>query len=119
MRTIWLLVMAMGCGGGISGEPMEGTITMQYGDSAPMMVVGAAVQHENADDMLVQIGSDNVDCDTYLDVFFDLSAPSGHFVYFAVPKLPGAYDQQSVSVDRNTNRDFRSYESLAPSSSTP
>ena len=62
--------------------------------------------------MLVQIGSDNVDCDTYLDVFFDLSAPSGYFVYFAVPKLPGTYDQQSITIEFNTSRDFNGYQSF-------
>lgn len=99
---IWALVLCVACGGGIEGEPIEGTITMQYGDSAPAMVVGAVVQDENEpDEMLVQIGSDNVDCDTYLDVFLTFNTFGGHFVYFSVPKVPGTDDSGFVSAMRS------------------
>lgn len=104
MRTILgLVLVVVGCGG-IDGEPIEGTITMQYGDASPTMVVGAAVQDENApDEMLVQIGSDNVDCDTYLDVFLSFETFGGHFVYFSVPKVPGTDDSGFVSAMRSVN----------------
>jgi hypothetical protein len=114
MRKIWLLLLllplAIGCGDD-AGEPIEGTIMMQYGDKMPAMVAGSAVQHEENDDMLVQIGSRAVDCGTYLDRFLDFDAPNGHFVHFAVPKVAGTYDSHSVSVDRNSSRESYSYSS--------
>ena len=90
MRNLALLVLLVGCGGGgTSGEPIMGTISISYGDEKPKMVVGSAVQNmDNPAEMLVQIGSDNVDCGSYLDVFLDFDAPKGTFVYFNVPKMP-------------------------------
>ncbi len=117
MRKIWpvllllLLPLAIGCGDD-AGEPIEGTIMMQYGDNAPSMVAGSAVQNEDNDDMLVQIGSRSVDCGSYLDNFLDFNAPNGHFVYFPVPKVAGVYDSNSVSVDRNTSNESRSYQAF-------
>lgn len=110
MRTIWLVALCLGCGG-IKGEPLEGDITIQYGDSAPDLVVGAAVQDQNDPDlMLVQIGSDDVDCDTYLDNFLSFNNPEGVFVFFSVEKLPGAFDDASVaamsSESNNTKTNF-------------
>lgn len=106
-----LLLLVVGCDSD-GGEPIEGTITMQYGDKNPAMLVGAAVQHEGDDDMLVQIGSKNVGCGTYLEDFLDFDAPGGHFVYFSVPKTPATYEQNSVSVDRNTSNESRSYQAF-------
>jgi hypothetical protein len=64
-------------------------------------VVGAAVQDENDPNlMLVQIGSDNVDCDTYLDNFISFSNPKGHFVFFSVEKIAAAFDDASVAAMR-------------------
>jgi hypothetical protein len=101
MRRILAALVCVGCGG-IEGEPIEGTIAMQYGDSAPELVVGAVVQDENVpEEMLVQIGSDNVDCDTYLDTFFSFNTFGGHFVYFSVPKVPGTNDMAFVSAMRS------------------
>ena len=98
MRNL-ALVLLVGCGGGgTDGEPMMGTVQISYGDSKPKMVVGSAVQNmDNPNEMLVQIGSDNVDCGSYLDVFLDFDVPSGTFVYFNVPKVPGT-DNGSVAV---------------------
>jgi len=97
MRHLWM-VLAIGCGGGTSGEPLMGTVSLTYGDAKPKMVVGTAVQNEESPSkMLVQIGSDNVDCSTYLDVFLDFDVPSGTFVYFNVPKVAGT-DNGSVAV---------------------
>ncbi|MDB4960465.1 MAG: hypothetical protein JWP01_464 [Myxococcales bacterium] len=90
---------ALGCG--ISGEPLKGDITMTYGSSSPEMAVGAAVQtQDQPDQMLVQIGSDHVDCDEYLDVFLDFNGPEGHFVYFNVDKVPGVHAQTSIDVKK-------------------
>lgn len=111
MRYFMLLLLLVGCDSD-EGEPIEGTITMQYGDKNPAMVVGAAVQHEGDDDMLVQIGSKSVGCGTYLDNFLDFDAPGGHFVHFSVPKTPAVYDQNAVTVDRNNSNESRSYQAF-------
>jgi hypothetical protein len=96
MRYAWL-IFCLGCGG-TSGEKLEGDVSIAYGSSSPDLVVGAAVQDENVPgEMLVQIGSDNVDCDTYLDHFLDFDLPSGTFVYFSVPKVAGAHPQNTVA----------------------
>jgi hypothetical protein len=97
MRHLWLMIFALGCGG-TSGESIKGDISIEYGSSSPKLVVGAAVQSELApDEMLVQIGSDNVDCDTYLDRFLDFNLPSGTFVYFNVDKVAASYPQGTVA----------------------
>jgi hypothetical protein len=102
MRT-WFLLVAMGCGG-IEGEPLLGDVTIQYGGSSPDLAVGAAVQDENDPDlMLVQLGSDKVDCDAYLDRFLDFSLPDGTFVYFSVEKLPGSYSAPVSAMRTNDN----------------
>ncbi|MBA3503264.1 MAG: hypothetical protein M4D80_21385 [Myxococcota bacterium] len=103
MRTL-ALVLLVGCGGGgTSGEPIMGTVSLTYGDSKPKMVVGAAVQNKNVvGEMLVQIGSDNVDCESYLDVFLDFDVPSGTFVYFRAPKLAGTANG-AVSVMKSSS----------------
>lgn len=91
-----------GCGG-IDGEPIEGTVTMQYGDDAPDLVVGSVVEDENTPGlMLVQLGTDNVDCDTYLDVFLSFSNPEGTFVYFSVDRVPGTYTDGFISAMRSS-----------------
>jgi len=80
-----------------------GTVSLTYGDSQPKLVVGAAVQSEDSPSkMLVQIGSDNVDCDTYLDNFFDLNPPSGSFIFFNVEKLAGT-TSGSVAVMKSSS----------------
>lgn len=103
MTRVAIAVGLVGCGG---GEPISGDITMTYGSDRPEMVVGSVVQHQDSDDMLIQIGTDDVDCDTYLDVFLDFDLPKGHFVYFSVPKAPGTYSDGSVSVLRSKSRDI-------------
>lgn len=96
MRHLWL-IFGLGCGG-VSGERIEGDVAIEYGSSSPDLVVGAAVQDENDPAlMLVQIGSDKVDCDTYLDRFLDFNLPSGTFVYFSVDKAAGSYADSFVS----------------------
>jgi hypothetical protein len=97
MRIILALALCGACGG-IEGEPMEGTLEMQYGDTTADFVVGAAVEDENTPGlMLVQVGTDNVDCDTYLDVFLSFSNPEGHFLYFSVDVAPGTYTDGFIS----------------------
>lgn len=93
------------CGGGTSGDPLMGTVSLSYGSEKPKMVVGSAVQHENTPgDMLVQIGSDNVDCNTFLDVFLDFSTPEGHFIYFSADKaMTGTFTNKSIDVMKSSD----------------
>jgi hypothetical protein len=100
-----VLVLAIGCGGGgTSGEPIMGTVSLDYGGSKPKMVVGAAVEVPDVPaKMLVQIGSDNVDCGTYLDVFLDFDVPKGSFIYFNVDKTATGMISGSVAVMKSTS----------------
>lgn len=101
MRTI-LALLACGACGGIEGDPIEGTVEIQYGESSPDLVVGSVVEDDNTPGlMLVQLGSDNVDCDTYLDVFLSFSNPEGTFLYFSVDRLPGTYTDGFISAMRS------------------
>src|SRR5437867_1363197 len=102
MKHAWVLVCLIGCGP--DGEPIKGDITIHYGGDTTKMEVGTVVQDQNTPgNMLVQIGSDNVDCSTYLDVFLSFSNPSGTFVYFSVDKTtPGTDANAYVSVMRST-----------------
>ncbi|MBA3391089.1 MAG: hypothetical protein H0T89_00510 [Deltaproteobacteria bacterium] len=94
----------LGCGGGGGGgEPITGTIAMQYGDSSPALVVGSAIQSSMATNMLVQIGSDNVDCDTNLVDIEGFEFPKGSFVYFDVAKAPGSHPTAGVTVMKSTS----------------
>lgn len=98
MRIISALTLAGAACGGIEGEPLEGTIQIEYGPSRPALVVGAAVAHRDAPGrMLVQLGSNHVDCDTYLDVLFSFTNPEGTFLYFTVDRAPGEYVDNSIS----------------------
>lgn len=96
MRT-WILLAAAACG--TSGEPLHGDITVQYGTTMPTLVVGSAVTDRNtAGHMLVQLGTDNVDCSTYLDALA-IGTPSGVYVYFSVDAAtPGTDPQGFVQV---------------------
>ena len=84
---------------------MMGTVALDYGGSKPKMVVGAAVNTmDSTTRMLVQMGSDNVDCDTYLDVFLDFDAPHGSFIYFDVDKTQMGSKNGTVSVEKSSSR---------------
>lgn len=104
MRTLSLLLL-IGCGGGgTSGEPIMGSVSLDYGGENPKMVVGTAVQDEDvATKMLVQIGSNNVDCDTYVDRFLDFDVPKGSFIYFTADKTATGMISGSVSVMKSTS----------------
>jgi len=107
MRTLVLSLVVVGCGGP-GGEPIEGDITMQYGGDSPDMKVGTVVQDENdPNSMLVQIGTQGVGCDTYLDVFFSFDVPHGTFLYFSVDKAPGTYTGTFVSAMRSTGNSIK------------
>ena len=87
MRTIALLLL-VGCGD--SGEPLKGDITVQYGDESPDLKVGTVIADESEPgNMLVQIGTEEVDCDTRLDSLF--GTPVGTFVFFSVAQAAGTY----------------------------
>ena len=82
-----LLVLAVGCGGGDGGgEPITGTVSLDYGSDKPKLSVGAAVQdRESPNRMVVQLGTGGVDCDTNLEDS-EAQPPSGTFVIFSVDK---------------------------------
>ena len=106
MKALALALLAASSLGacGDSGEPMKGDVTVHYGSSTPGMKYGTAVAAEdNPNQMLVQFGSGDVDCDTYLDVFLDFSLPDGTFVYFVVDRTPGAHASTTVSTMKNTS----------------
>src|ERR1041385_7797758 len=98
---------------GPAGEPMSGDIAVHWGNDSPKMVVGTAVQDQNAPaNMLVQLGSDNVDCGTYLDELILIGGPTGTFVYFSVDKTtPAAVPSVFVSVEQATSHSSDSFSS--------
>jgi hypothetical protein len=101
MRHAWLVLgVLVGCGGGPTGEPLMGDVTLEYGSDRPDLVVGSAVLTEGQDgmQMLVQLGSDEVDCETDLDELFLFDGPEGMFVYFAVEPMPMVHPMAIVNV---------------------
>jgi hypothetical protein len=104
MKLAFAIVLVTACGGS-SGEPLHGDIMLRYGNDTPKLVVGTAVADTNtAGHMLVQLGSDNVDCGTYLDVFFSFDYPSGSFVYFSVDSTqPGTSGSADVSFAKSAD----------------
>lgn len=103
LRHAWVVTLIVGCG--TSGEPLSGDVAVHYGSDTPDLVVGTAVRTaDTTDQMLVQLGTDEVDCDTYLDVFLSFDNPEGTFVYFNVPDQPGDYADAFVSVMKSEDR---------------
>src|SRR5436190_1552272 len=101
MRQLGLLLL-IGCG--TSGEPIKGDISYTYGSDSAKFSVGTAVQDQNVPgQMLVQIGTDHVDCGTYLDNFFSFNNPEGTFVFFSVDKVtPGTHATANVNVMKSS-----------------
>jgi hypothetical protein len=88
--------MLAACG---SGEPMSGTIAVQYGSDNVAMEVGAVVVDDSdPNQMLVQMGSREIDCDTQLDSLFGV--PRGTFVFFSIDQAAGTYMATTVSAAR-------------------
>jgi hypothetical protein len=76
-----------------------GTVSITVGDTKPKLAVGAAVQDtESPSKMLVQLGSDNIDCGSNLDAGEE-DPGSGTFIYFTVDKVP-ATANTSITVLR-------------------
>ncbi|CAN5717421.1 hypothetical protein BH11MYX3_BH11MYX3_33630 [soil metagenome] len=102
MKRMLLVVCGLiGCTD--SGEPQNGDVTIHYGSSTPKLDVGAAIQDSKVPgSMLVQIGSDEVNCDTDLDDF-DFNGPTGTFVFSSVDKGPGVHASTSVSAMKVTS----------------
>ena len=102
MRIIWALALAA-CGG-TSGEPIEGDIAMSYGGDTFTFTVGAVVEDENTPgQMLDQLGTDELDCDSNLDNLFSFNNPEGTFLFFSVPAEPGTYADGFLSAMRSSN----------------
>ena len=94
----------IGCG--TSGEPLTGDVALQYGTSMPKLVVGSAVTSADFPSMmLVQLGTDNVDCSTVLETG-GFNPPQGTFVFFDAAEVvsgPNAMTEINVSVQSSTN----------------
>ena len=103
MKHAWGLLLLIGCG--TSGEPAKGDVMYTYGTDHPKMAFGAAIENKDTPgEMLVQIGDDNVDCDTDLNSF-GFGGPSGNFVFFSVDATtPGAHPDAFVTVEHSTGR---------------
>ena len=100
MKHAWILLFAIGCGGGGGGgEPLMGNVAVQYGTAMPDMTTGSAVQsHDNPMQMVIQIGSDHVDCSTDLSgTFF---TEQGTYVFFNADKtMPSTNAQADITVE--------------------
>jgi hypothetical protein len=103
--TLLALTCSIGCGG-IEGEPMDGDIALHYGTANKTFEVGAAVpDKDDTNQLIVQLGTDNVDCKTYLNELVLFGGPKGYFVYFGIDAaMPKAYDNAYVSVEHTTDR---------------
>ena len=104
MKLVVVCLVTTACGtSGTSGEPIQGDIAMHYGNDTPQLVVGSAVMNKNTpNEMFVQIGSDTIDCGTYLDVIFGVGYPSGEFVYFSVDSTQASSDAMAeISVGKS------------------
>ncbi len=101
-RTLLVAFGALAaCASEPTGERNRGDATFVYdGDSAPL-IVGSAI--EAADDpsmMIVQLGTDRVDCEFDLGRVSSMPGmPDGYFVSFALPKT-GVIDAPYVHVQR-------------------
>ncbi len=101
MRIIWALALAA-CG--TSGEPIEGDISINYGGDTIDFAVGAVIEDENTPgQMLVQLGTDKIDCDSNLDNLFSFNNPDGTFLFFSVLPEPGTYTDGFLSAMRSDN----------------
>lgn len=100
MKHAWILLFAIGCGsGGGGGEPLMGSIAVQYGTMMPDMTTGSAVlSHDSPMQMVIQIGSDHVDCQTDLSGSFFGS--QGTYVFFnADNTMPSTNPQADITVE--------------------
>jgi hypothetical protein len=96
----WIVALSCIVGCGTSGEPLHGDVMMTYGTAAPKLVVGSAVEDKQmAGNMLVQLGTDNVDCGMNLGDFGFSGPPSGVYVAVSVSKtVPVTDPQASIEV---------------------
>ena len=100
--VLGIALVLIGCGD--SGEPIEGTITIGYGEDTVTPDVGAALRVADVPtEMSILIGTDAVDCGTDLDTFFE----KGTFVQFDVDNTaPATHADASISVIKITARSF-------------
>jgi hypothetical protein len=102
MRIVLALALATAACGGDDGEPITGSIAMDYGGDAAAFKVGSVVEDENTPGkMIVQVGTNDVNCDTYLDNLFSFNNPKGTFLYFSVDPAPGTYTDFFINAMRS------------------
>lgn len=106
MRYAWLLLFAIGCGTSGGGEPLMGDVAIQYGSSMPDLTTGSAIQSKSdPTKMVVQLGTDHVDCKTDLDSSF--FAEGGTYVFFLEDSAtPGTDAQAVVNVENVTGNNI-------------
>jgi hypothetical protein len=99
------LCLAIGCGGGGGGEPITGTIAIDYGTEHITPSVGAAVEDpQEPGQVYVIMGTTNVDCGTDLE---SDSPSNGTYVLFSIVPVVGAVSP-FVSVLRIESQSFSS-----------
>ncbi len=109
-KLIAIIGVLAGCASDPTGEPNLGDATFNYEDHSARLVVGSAI--EAPDDratMIVQLGTDTVDCDVDLDRA--PSMPDGYFVSFTLPKA-GVVHAPIIIARRGDGRD--SWRTFAP-----
>ena len=93
------MLFAIGCGTSGGGEPLMGDVTIQYGSASPQLTTGSAIESANAPGMMVvQLGTDHVDCHT--DLSGSTFPEAGTYVVFtADATTPGSNPQAEVGIE--------------------
>ena len=94
------MLFAIGCGTSGGGEPLMGNVAIQVGSSMPDLTTGSAIQDkDDATKMIVQLGTDHVDCKTDLNSSF--FAEGGTYVFFAEnAATPGTDSSATVNIEK-------------------
>lgn len=100
MRHAWVLLFAIGCGTSGGGEPLMGNVAIQVGSAMPDLTTGSAIRDkDDASKMIVQLGTDHVDCQTDLNSSFQISG--GTYVFFAEDAAtPGTDANATVNIEK-------------------
>lgn len=93
------MLFAIGCGTSGGGEPLMGNVAIQVGSKMPDLTTGSAIKDkDDSTKMIVQLGTDHVDCKTDLNGSF--FAEGGTYVFFAEDaSTPGTDANATVNVE--------------------
>lgn len=94
------MLFAIGCGTSGGGEPLMGDVAIQVGGAMPDLTTGSAIQSkDDPTQMIVQLGTDHVDCQTDLNSSFSIAG--GTYVFFAEnAATPGTDSNATVNVEK-------------------